>query len=1518
VRDDVANGTMQELPVGGYLDLGALWNASPWNTGNAPAGQYRAYAALAAPDGHVLSSISGPLWDVSGFTITPPALVLNITAITIYDVTQSLNKHIYTGNLSANATNETFLLLSGHDYRIEFHVLNQGNSSIWNLSPVSLTHAGLNASWIIDAAADIWYRNASDASDRLGGIWNGTVWWNTSANGGLVKNATAAVFSYVINLTGAASGDFPVTFLIDDPSLQRQDNSVFRIVQTDSEPPVLYNDSGFLVYNITLTSIFRGENTTIYARWNESIGNATVAYNSTSSLIQNYSVTLPSPNPRNWTNHTIVTSTLWKLGRHVAKLYAADDQDNWNKSLKYFNFTIWGLARVSSSSITKTVLNLSDSTTLTCRVRDATNNAYIDGYVVRFYNGTSLLGNNLTNSTGHARFTYQDFSAGNENFTCNITMNATRYYQIDGQNEASYELTTLEAELPYADNVSANVTVAHKGDTVGLRALWHDNFQLDTATLATNATSGWQNVSTLALSGTDDWANFSYVIPNNFAPGYLGWRQYGNDTSGNVNVTTNQSLEVWGWAIVESILLEPAFIYTTNTTNITCRVVDEQNSSGIAGYNVSFYNSTGYLGWNTTNASGHARFSYTDYSAGIETMRCQIGDEAGLLYNDTSPNNKSASLTTGQGGDIQPPYIISGRYGLNDTVVKKGESLKIFGQWSEYLNRSTVRYNSTSATINGYSVSPPFTHNWTNYTITTAASWLVGGHVAKLEATDLSNNTNATAAYLRFNVTATSQISWTGPSGTFKPGSLTPICRVTEQENGQPIAGYTVYFYNDTGGLIGTPSTDAAGYANVTVSTSGYDGYYDFSCRIFSAPSKFYYIGSGFQDSRNLLFDPEKPGIALVAPANKTVTINTTINLSFVATDDYDSLLDCNLTVDGSTIWSGTATAGVQRDVEHSFGYGRHDWNVTCWDDADNVNTSLTRWFNISSLDVIAPVVLLTDPVDNSYLNSSTVELSYNATDLGGLQSCSLYIDGVLNDTDSSPVAGGDTFNLTGVADAPYNWYVTCTDPSANQGQSENRRFTVDTIPPGAFNLVSPPNRTVTGNLTPRMVWQPSADTNFWNYTLQVSLSSAFLTGVTTRYIIFNQSLTNKTLLPLQMNRVYFWRVVAGDRAGWETVSQVWQYITDDQPPTVLLISPPDGDNDPDGNVTLVYQANDYNISNCTLYTNLTGSWVPYANDTSISVWSHQNFSLSGLAQNMTFHWNVRCVDSLGYSATAFANWSVRIGGFNETQGNETIPINASVNNTVPYTVGVSVQGPVDLIANGQQRINCTANVTDDNGAADILGADAVLYHSSVALSSPDNESNHYTNASCGACTVLNSTAASCGCTFALDYWALPGAWTCSVRGIDAGGNGTYGSGPTTVNQLQAVDVSPTLLDYGSIDGGIPSPEENVSVINLGNVPIDVDLWGYAVTQGDDLAMSCANGANITVSAERFSTSQGATYGAMTPLAGTLPTAPTALLSIPVRSGASNSSLPLYWRIQSGSGVLGECNGTIVFHAEIA
>jgi len=216
--------------------------------------------------------------------------------------------------------------------------------------------------------------------------------------------------------------------------------------------------------------------------------------------------------------------------------------------------------------------------------------------------------------------------------------------------------------MPYTRkywDIYENATLTHKNDYLLLSVRWTDNYQLDYATLSTNATSSgtWQNVSGIGLSGTEYWANFTYQIPSGLTPGYYAWMQYGNDSFNNQNstpVTSPRTIEIWGWSDVSQSYLTDDYIYVDNETTMMCRITDAANSSGIENYVVYFYNSTEELGTNLTNATGWTQFTFSDPSAGNENIICNITDNSTMMYNTSVSEGSDLLHTSLPGGDITP------------------------------------------------------------------------------------------------------------------------------------------------------------------------------------------------------------------------------------------------------------------------------------------------------------------------------------------------------------------------------------------------------------------------------------------------------------------------------------------------------------------------------------------------------------------------------------------------------------------------------------------------------------------------------------------------------------------------------------------------------------------------------------------------------------------------------------------------------------------------------------------------
>jgi len=97
------------------------------------------------------------------------------------------------------------------------------------------------------------------------------------------------------------------------------------------------------------------------------------------------------------------------------------------------------------------------------------------------------------------------------------------------------------------------------------------------------------------------------------------------------------------------------------------------------------------------------------------------------------------------------------------------------------------------------------------------------------------------------------------------------------------------------------------------------------------------------------LTDMSPPSISLVSPVSNFNTTSDTILFNFTVSDKVDMNITCNVTIDGVVnqsvlnITNGTSFNFTKVNLSA----GPHYWNVTCWDDSANINTSLTRNFTI-------------------------------------------------------------------------------------------------------------------------------------------------------------------------------------------------------------------------------------------------------------------------------------------------------------------------------------------------------------------------------------------------------------------------------------------------------------------------------------------------------------------------------------------------------------------------------------------
>jgi len=954
VETVVDDTSPRNILSGSYLNLSSIWNPAGWDTDKRDPGTYRVFAALRDGSGNILENDDNSL--MTGyyqFNLTSPPSMIEIENIKIYDVTNAANNHTDTTNLTGSGTNTTFNLYTGKLYRIEFWVKNNDSSEAnWTISSSDdIFHEYLNSTWAIDNNTDMWFAN--DTTNNTGGSWSGgKVDWDTS-QGMNVTIGNYVKFYYVFNITTAANENYQVHFMINNTYFTEEDYSTFKIILSESQPPQLYNN----IYNITPTQVDRGQSALVYARWNEEISEAKTEYNSTSSTLQNHTISLPDPNPQNWTNHTISTNSGWTTGVHKVKIYAADMNSNWNNTLSYLDLDVYGLASVVDSNLTNDTIDSGGWTIMQCRVQ-ADNSSYIESYNVTFYNSTDYLGYNTTNATGWAQFNFTDNSLGYETITCNITDDTTKFLHASSQHQKQETLHTIEHESPKYYNVSPSLSMQHKGYNITYRSNWTDNFELDYAWLETNETGQWKNNSLhnpIKLTGDEDWANFTVTLPQNMTPGIMGWRIWANDTSGNINKTDVNTTEVRAWIGVADSDLTPSTIFNNSWSVMYCQV-QEANTSGIDNYNVTFYsNESGYMGWNTTNATGWAQFNFTDNTTGLEEITCNITDDLSR-YLEVAPGyeNRTETLDTRvPGADVTPPGLVDNTYGLNTTWVWKGGSVLAYAHWNETIYDAYIKYNSTSSSFKSHQISG-LPSNWTNYTISTNSSWIVGNHSVKINASDFDNNWNNSLEYKHFIVWGRSEVVWLSPSATVYRQTTALSCNVTDKDSGEPIQGVTVKFYNGSWEYLGSNDSDATGKAEINYDFSSYAvGPQTLHCVIENEPSLYYNTSSGDDTGNGPITVKGLLNVSIDNPAPGTdVRKGEIIWLNSSTKDEFDQSVSVNAT------WRNTTTELATTEdynwtipVGHSVGPELITINVSkqYYDpDSKNVSVNVWGWSNIT------------------------------------------------------------------------------------------------------------------------------------------------------------------------------------------------------------------------------------------------------------------------------------------------------------------------------------------------------------------------------------------------------------------------------------------------------------------------------------------------------------------------------------------------------------------------------------------
>lgn len=414
---------------------------------------------------------------------------------------------------------------------------------------------------------------------------------------------------------------------------------------------------------------------------------------------------------------------------------------------------------------------------------------------------------------------------------------------------------------------------------------------------------------------------------------------------------------------------------------------------------------------------------------------------------------------------------------------------------------------------------------------------------------------------------------------------------------------------------------------------------------------------------------PVLPGQPPVVTLNSPVTgYNTSIpSITFNCTASDDTgITNVSLLINGTI--QQTNTSGINGTnyifIEVIEGAGYYDWTCRVYDSINRSTTAGVRNFTYSN-DL---KVTLNSPV--VYYNSLSKSITFNGTasDDTAMINVSLYIDGVLNETNSSGMNATDYLFTKDFTDGDYNWtYLICDAVSCLN--ATKRTFTIDTTP--NIQFVSPTyvnNTNSTSSFVPVNV--SVTETYFSNLTFDFyngSVTSFFIDN-STRFI--NVSLADDS---------YYYNVTVWTNTSQKNTSVTRNITIDSILPLINITNPTEVINHhrQNTNLSLNWTATDINLASCWYDYNGTNVSVTCSdNTTDINITSYTN-------RNVTFYVN----DTFGNLNNSFRKWEYKIFEVSQVFASQT-----TEGSSQTFRINVSVSSDYS-ISSGSLIYNGTSNI---------------------------------------------------------------------------------------------------------------------------------------------------------------------------------------------------------------------------------
>ncbi len=589
------------------------------------------------------------------------------------------------------------------------------------------------------------------------------------------------------------------------------------------------------------------------------------------------------------------------------------------------------------ANFTDNLTNVSNAWLMVDGIVNSTNSTGVSDHLI--INFTYIVPISFTGASINLTIVVND-SAGNSNQTDTIYINITDVIEPHVTLNEPIESYNVSSE-----NITFNVTITDNVD----RFIWCNLTINDVV-----------NRTFLVTNGTD---NITYAS-GSFADGYYQWNITCNDTAGNVNksITRNFTIDT-----------KPP-VLNFNATNST-----SANKSSSVLIQANFTDATTNLTWmwlvvngtvNSTTFAGVSDSLIKNFSYYIAPELENNHLNFTILVNDSAGNVNQTSTMIIRVNDTTLPFVT-----INSPI--------------ENLNSSSdnITFNF-SASDNGAAVL------WCNLTINNVVNKTFS--VVNGTSPNISASYNLSDGYYQWNITCndTSANINTTATRNFTIDTIPPVLNKNATNTTTALVGHHIDIwtnFTDTTTNVTWMWLLVNGTLNATTRTGvGDDLAVNFTYIVSAAEARKHLnlsivvndtTGNTAQTYTQLVTvsDNSPPDTILNFPSDNWNSSASTVTFNFTVTDNLDSELYCNITINNVANRSFYAASGADTliTVSDFFSNGNsYQWNVSCNDSIGNVNISETWSFNI---DAVLPATAPNITHVNDSNNDGNIEINWTA-----------------------------------------------------------------------------------------------------------------------------------------------------------------------------------------------------------------------------------------------------------------------------------------------------------------------------------------------------------------------------------------------------------------------------------------------------------------------------------------------------------------------------------------------------------